>query len=540
MTAEPLSFFTIDHGTATTAASLIAPVGGRFRLLAFGAAPAGVDPEAILEDLVARVVAIDAGALPRPEGWEEWARLESETRRPLSAVCVAATPRRLADLEHAVAGAGWEIRGRLTVGQDDRRALAERCLEPDVRTVLVGCGESPDGDERKALPEVCAVVGAIAARRPELQIALTGGATEWGAAVPRHQLTGMPGPTGVATSADSPLRDAAARLALGLSPSRGAPPLPDGREALRISVTTLARLLDRRVEAVDVGHAAGSRTLAHPSGTVGHLVCAEGALVPATAMRDDDAVDAMLLWSALRADPFTMLDRVRNLRLAPWRDAAGDGARLRLSMIRAALARIEAAWGSPVGRDGQPMPAAADVLVACGGAFSAVPPAGAALALIDTLRRPGAMAVFHDHARLLGPIGVLADESDRRRLIADLLDDALLPLGSAVVAGGARPSRYPRTVRVTSALRETTTELAPGSLRQVDLPPGMQARVEIESREGTLLGVRSRHVVLEVTGGLGGLLVDMREVPLRLPDRPERRRALFESWERPVWASSGQ
>jgi hypothetical protein len=72
----------------------------------------------------------------------------------------------------------------------------------------------------------------------------------------------------------------------------------------------------------------------------------------------------------------------------------------------------------------------------------------------------------------------------------------------------------------------------------VDLPPGLAARVEIETHEGTLLGVRSRHVALDVTGGLGGLLVDTREVPLRLPDRPERRRALFETWERPIWASA--
>jgi hypothetical protein len=38
-----------------------------------------------------------------------------------------------------------------------------------------------------------------------------------------------------------------------------------------------------------------------------------------------------------------------------------------------------------------------------------------------------------------------------------------------------------------------------------------------------------------VTGGLGGLLVDTRDVPLRLPDRVERRRAQLEAWEQAVW-----
>ena len=55
-----------------------------------------------------------------------------------------------------------------------------------------------------------------------------------------------------------------------------------------------------------------------------------------------------------------------------------------------------------------------------------------------------------------------------------------------------------------------------------------------------LLGVRSHHIALELTGGLGGLLVDTREIPLRLPDRAERRRALIESWERPVWAAASR
>ena len=57
--AEPLSFFAIDRGTASVGASLIAPMDGRFRLLASSAAPAGVDLTALLEDLVARVVATD-------------------------------------------------------------------------------------------------------------------------------------------------------------------------------------------------------------------------------------------------------------------------------------------------------------------------------------------------------------------------------------------------------------------------------------------------------------------------------------------------
>ena len=200
-----------------------------------------------------------------------------------------------------------------------------------------------------------------------------------------------------------------------------------------------------------------------PRGLVGHLVAADGALVPRSAMREDREVEAILRWNALRADPFALMDRVRNLRLGPWRDAAGDGARLRLTVTRAALARLERAWQLPAGGDGRQGSTATDLLIACGGAFSTLPPPAVAMALVDTLRRPGAMAIFHDHARLLGPVGTLPDESDRRRLLADLLDDALLPLGSVIVAGELRSSRHPGRLHLTSALRDSEIDLVPGS-----------------------------------------------------------------------------
>jgi hypothetical protein len=539
MTAEPLSFFTVDHGTASTAVSLIARLDGRFRLLGSGAAPRGVEADALLEDLVHRVTATEPGVLPSVQGWSDWARLESATREPIGVVCVAATERHAQQLERAVAGAGWDIRGRIVSGQADLTALAELCLDPSVTVVALAAGEPPAPDERAGMSQLAALLGSLCSRREDLWALLSGGAVAWAEVFPGGRTVAAPMPLPIATAVDSPLRQSALDLASRLGVlSEAASPVPEGRAALATAVATLARLLDRRIEAVDIGHAAGSRTLAHPSGVVGHLVSAEGALVPRSAMHEDREVDAILRWSALRADPFTLVDRVRNLRLGPWRDASGDGARLRLTVLRAALARLERTWQLPAGADGRGASTASDLLIACGGAFSTLPPPAAAMALVDTLRRPGAMAIFHDHARVLGPVGTLADESDRRRLLADLLDDALLPLGSVIVAGELRSSRRPGRLRLTSALRDSEMELLPGSVRMLDLPPGVPARVELETRDGNLLGVRSHHVALDLTGGLGGLLVDTREIPLRLPDRAERRRALIESWERPVWAAA--
>jgi hypothetical protein len=75
----------------------------------------------------------------------------------------------------------------------------------------------------------------------------------------------------------------------------------------------------------------------------------------------------------------------------------------------------------------------------------------------------------------------------------------------------------------------------PGAVQLVDLPPGIGATIELETREGAWLGVKARRIALDVVGGLGGLLVDTRDVPLRLPDRAERRRELLDAWQRPLW-----
>jgi hypothetical protein len=75
----------------------------------------------------------------------------------------------------------------------------------------------------------------------------------------------------------------------------------------------------------------------------------------------------------------------------------------------------------------------------------------------------------------------------------------------------------------------------PGGLELVDLPPGEVATAEFDFRDPVRLGVRGRKFAVDVAGGLGGLLVDLRDVPLRLPDRPERRRELLDAWQESLW-----
>ena len=81
------------------------------------------------------------------------------------------------------------------------------------------------------------------------------------------------------------------------------------------------------------------------------------------------------------------------------------------------------------------------------------------------------------------------------------------------------------------------SDLVPGGLELVDLPPGEVATAEFAFRDSVRLGARGRRFAVDVAGGLGGLLVDLRDVPLRLPDRPERRRELLDAWQESLWVT---
>jgi hypothetical protein len=153
------------------------------------------------------------------------------------------------------------------------------------------------------------------------------------------------------------------------------------------------------------------------------------------------------------------------------------------------------------------------------------------------LRRPGGVAFALDHGRLLAPLGSLADEDDRRRLLVDLLDDVLLPLGSGIVASGVRGPRHGGAVKVVGPGGVHEAPLVPGAVQQVALSAGQTALAELEMREGGWLGVRARRIAVPVTGGLGGLFIDTRDVPLRLPERADRRRDLLAAWQRALWPS---
>jgi hypothetical protein len=306
----------------------------------------------------------------------------------------------------------------------------------------------------------------------------------------------------------------------------------DPRRAAGRITAALADVLDRRVELIEIGFDGGMRATAAPGiggdeaqATVS--IVADAALLPPDP--DDATVDRVMSWMTIPIDRHRLRDRLRELRLWPWSGIAGDGARLRLAAARAAMTVLVEATPE---QSALPAP---DVVVVCGGAFAVAPGPAIALAVADVLRRPGAIALGHDHARVLGALGVIPDAGERRQALLDLADDILTPLGTVVIPGGIRAGSSAGRLTVHAGTGASETDLVPGALEVVDLPPGDVATAEFSFRDTVRLGARGRRFAVDVSGGLGGLLVDLRDVPLRLPDRLDRRRELLDAWQESLW-----
>lgn len=531
----------VDAGGATTSVGLVGRIGSRWRLLGSLAGPAGTPEAALLAIVAARVRAADpdlAAELSLDSGrLDSVPRLMARSRPPATLVVLAASRRAVGDLSAVAVRTGWRVQGASTESHDPRE-MSELALGQGVRAVLIGAGDPPGPDERPALDDLAALGGAVARRRPELQILLSGairGRRAWreslGADPPGDPARIVEVPAAVRRRGDGDgLRQSLERLFA--EPG-------DGRVAMRAATESLADLLDRRVELVEVGLDGGTRVLAEP-GVAGApptsigIVTAEGALVPPDP--DDETVDRVLAWTTGSLDRHRMGDRLRELRGQPWVDAAGDGARLRLAAASAALARMA---GLTPALNAMAVP---DVTVVAGGAFAVAPASATALAVADTIRRTGVTQLTWDHARLLGPIGTIEDPAERRALLADLLHDGLVPLGTIVVTGnlGVRrgAGRHDRPAgRLTLAGdgREIQRDLIAGDLAFVDLPPGRQAEARFAFAERVRFGRRTRQVSVPVSGGIVGLMLDLRDVPLRLPERRDRRRTLLADWSALAW-----
>lgn len=532
---DPHPLFIVDRGSATTAAALVARVDGRRRLLASIAAPASIPVDAVLEHLVATLRSADPDLLSSlrfpADPVTSGARLEAVSRPPGTIAVLTATERGHAALANVVARSGWDQVGA-TIEHDDPRSVTARLLDPGVSAVLAGADQRAGADERGGLADLSALLAAVATRRPDLPIVLAGAMADQESRIretssDRVEVLRAPDARS-GTPPGEHLRDIL--VSVGRRDD-------DARWGLARSTELLAGVLDRRVELLEVGMSGGLRAAASPPAAgrpydLSAITSAGAALVPAEI--DEATIGRVAIWSTVNVDRHRLRDRLRELRAHPWADAAGDGARLRLAAVRAALAHLIALTPDLSAR---PSP---DLVVVAGGAWAVAPGAVIALSVADVLRRPAAIQLAHDHARILGAIGTIADRDEAQAMIADLVDDVLAPLGGVVIPGGLRGGLPAGSVVVSGSDGPSRLDLVPGGLEFVDLPPGIVGSADFEFREPVVLGARGRRFQIEVAGGLGGLLVDLRDIPLRLPDRHDLRRELLAGWQDPLWSGGDQ
>jgi hypothetical protein len=618
VTSQARAFFALDFGSATTSAALVGLTGGRWRLVAHAAVPASTDLQALLAWVVDGVQRDDARLLAelsgekRPAAADLAAGLPTLQARstPARRISVlAGSQRQRLRLEAVAKRAGWLVAGG-SAEEDGQVELARLVYSPDSQAVLLGADDMAASDERRHLPLLAALAGAAAGCRPELTVVLAGGAaaheaTFWESAggPPEHVPAADADPRSAGSASPASASGAAPLpwAAAGQDGGRGLPGTPSGHlllapdatagrpdgsalqqvlEGLRAapndsrlgiarSTASLASVLDRSIETVEIGLDGALRCRAQSFGKGGQAVSSIHAAAGGSSLapRDltDEALQKVLAWSTVSLDRYRLTDRLRDLRQLPWGEVEGEGALFRLAAAKAALDGLVEATPE---MSAEPMP---HLLVVCGGVWAAFPPAVAVLALADLVRRSGVSQIAWDHARLLGPLGAIESEDDRRGLLADLADDLLVPLGALIVPGGLRSGRSAGRMRIrrlavegaAAAVGVTASgvaadeaarafeamagtngatpaplgeiELEPGKVEVLALPPGRRVTAEFDFRDMVVLGGRGRHFVVEISGGLGGLVLDLRDVPLRLPDRPEPRRAALEAWLRSAW-----
>ena len=541
MTRAPRTLAIIDTGGATTSVALVARIDRRWRLLGSMDGPTEIPVPALLGAVAERVRAADADLAAWPElqegALDAIPLLTARSRPPGLVLVLGASRRTVGDLEAEARQTGWRVATASTETHDPREMTALG-LDPTVALVLIGISDPPGPDERAALDDLAALGGALIHRRSDLRImtsaairsrrawvdSLGDADTESGRVIDVPPGTGRRGE-----------RDALRRA---LDDLRQDP--EDGRIGMRAVIGTLAELLDLRIELLEVGFDGGARLVAEPGlagaePVVRGVITSAGALVPPEP--GDETVDEVLAWTTGSLDRHRMSDRLRDLRRRPWVDATGDGSRLRMAAASAALTRL-AALTPELGAGSPP-----DLTIIAGGAFAGAPAHAVAMAVADTIRRTGSTQLARDHARLLGPIGTIEDAGERRSLLADLVHDALVPLGSLAIVGGAGGIRPGGRKRAGRAARLTLTmegdvqlrDLAAGELTFVDLAPGTRAEAQLDFHDGVRFGRRTKRASVQVTGGLAGLVVDLRDVPLYLPERRDRRRSRLAEWAAQAW-----
>jgi hypothetical protein len=522
----------VDAGSAWTKAAVVARTRGRWRIVAHDAGPTAWGEGALLDELAARIAsAADRRVADRlPELLAAAPRISCHTPRRAGRLALAAVSSELsgASARRAAESAGWTV--EVTATADDGRSLAERL------TVLQEAGVDAwllsGGFEEGRADQALEMAGLVAAARGE-----SGAPVVWaGASSLADEVTLLFEPDAVAVVANPrpsaavedtlPLRHAMEELlqrAVEPAGTRQHTPV-----AFRRSLAQLSRATGRRIVGVDVGSRYLTWVRADEHGAAESRVFASGGLAAARLAAGGPGRLARSMPMAV--DELAVADALQNLNARPATLAQTED---ELAIVHAAVRQQLAVALEADGVAGTELEGI-DLLIGAGRSLAAAPrPGQAAQMLVDGVRPLGVTQLALDTAGILPPLGAL-DDAEIAEGMAVLRDDLLVPLGTSVVCRGGRPGQLLMRVTVNRTGWPTIgpIELRSGQLQVVPLARGHDAELSIELHNGASLGGprRARRVTAGAMGGLVGLVLDARGVPLGLPRRTDDRRAVLASW----------
>jgi hypothetical protein len=519
----------VDVGSAWTKAAIVGRDRGRWRIAATVAQPTVWGDEELVSSLAARLAPFAdsriAGRLA--ELIAEAPRITCHTPRRAGRLGLVAVSSELsgAAARRAADSAGWIVVE--TASTDDGRSLADRLTT--LQAVEVDAWLVAGGFDGGRADQALEMAGLVAAARGSSQVPVIWAGSD--ALGPEVEALFEPGavrrvnnPRPSAEVEDpAPLRhllEELLRQTVEPGDARRLAPV-----AFRRAIAELARSNHRRVLGVDLGAQYLTWARADASGAAEGRVFASGGLGsrqlvsgggPARLVRS--------MWLAV--DELAVADALQNARARPASlPQTEDELIIAQAAARQLLAQSSAGEGAVEG---------IDLVIGAGRTLAAAPrPSQAMQMLLDGIRPLGVTAFALDAAGALAPLGGLDDEEIGEG-IGSLRDDLLAPLGSAVVVRGVRPGQPAMrvTVRRTGWPDLGPLEVRGGQLTTLPLGRGQQAELEIELEPGVTLGGprRARRARASVHGGVVGLVLDARGIPLGLPRRSDDRRAMLASW----------
>jgi hypothetical protein len=249
------------------------------------------------------------------------------------------------------------------------------------------------------------------------------------------------------------------------------------------------------------------------------------------------AVEKFLRWLPFDLTPEELYNRLLNKTLHPTSipeteaDILIEQAVAR-EALRLVMAQVRSGWAL------HPQVGVADLrwnlVIGAGQTLTRTPQLGyAALTLLDGLEPWGVTSLVLDSSGLANMLGsvVLAEPVAAVHVAAG---DTFVNLGTVIaLAGQGQPGKTALKCKINYPNGERQElAIAHGSIQVIPLAPGEKATLELRpNRHYDIgLGQPGRGALVDVEGGILGVMVDARGRPLRLPTDDARRQAQIRQW----------